>query len=146
MLAISTKADAVVGAYPEKCDPIRFHLGTPGRVTMNEYGCLPAQSAGLGFAVIDRKVIEALVAKAPRVKLQMNDWKDVPLADLFHITSGRAPDGEVIGEDIQLFNDIKACGYDIWCDPRISLGHVGTKVYEGSLYDHMLAQQQVAAE
>jgi hypothetical protein len=144
MLALSTKVDVVIGAYPEKSEPIRFHLGTPGCVTMNEYGCITAQSSGLGFTIIDRRVIEAMADGAPRVTLQKSDWKDVPLWDAFNIQRGRAPDGEIIGEDVLFFRHIEDAGFGIWCDPHIQLGHIGTKVYEGSLYDHMM--QKVAAE
>jgi hypothetical protein len=147
MVALSTKADVVVGAYPEKSEPLRFHLGTTGRVVMNDYGCIPAQSTGLGFSIFDRSAIEALASMAPKVKLQKNDWTDVAVSDLFHIRSGRAPDGEIVGEDVMFFRDIGNAGYTIWCDPHIVLGHIGSKVYEGSLYDHTLQQQQqIAAE
>ena len=47
MLAISTKVDAVIGAYPEKCEPTRFHVGTNGKVGLNDYGCLPVTSGGM---------------------------------------------------------------------------------------------------
>jgi hypothetical protein len=142
MLALSTKVDVVCGAYPRKTEPLEFLIGTPGRVAMNEYGCIPCTSGGLGFTVMDREVIVAMARKAPRIKFDVGDLKGKPLAQLFH--KGEREDGCVLSEDTTFFNDMRAAGYEVWCDPGLTLGHVGTKVYQGSLYDHMM--QKIAAE
>jgi hypothetical protein len=143
LISLSTKVDVVCGAYPRKSEPLEFLVGTPGRVTMNEYGCIPWHSGGLGFTVIDRKVIECLAEKAPRIKFDVGDIKDKSLPQLFH--KGEDANGYVRSEDTSFFSDVRDAGFEIWCDPHIVLGHVGAKVYAGSLYDHML-QKQIAAE
>src|SRR5262245_27062208 len=53
MLALSTKTDVVCGSYPMKREPLDFLSGTPGAVTLNDYGCIPFTSGGLGFTVVN---------------------------------------------------------------------------------------------
>ena len=43
------------------------------------------------------------------------------------------PDG--CGEDISFCNRARRCGYDIWLDPSIECGHVGTNVVNRGFYD-----------
>jgi hypothetical protein len=145
MLALSGKVDVVTAAYRAKEDAPRFQFGTPGKVTQNEYGCIPCCGSGLGFTVVNRPVIEALVEKTPTIEYPRATYPDsiVRIRHLFH--TGFAATGFAT-EDIRFFRDVEAAGFKTWCDPRINLGHIGTKVYEGSLYDYTLAQQQVAAE
>ena len=52
--------------------------------------------------------------------------------------------GLLVGEDVMFFNDIRKLGYDVWCDPSLKLGHIGSKVYHGSLYDHALSNAKAA--
>jgi hypothetical protein len=144
-LALSGKVDAVCGAYPTKEEPPRFNVGTPGRVTMNEYGCIPCRGGGLGFTIVNRNVIEHLAAKAPTITYPLDTQppSDVKIRHLF--STGRTEGGAFLGEDTAFFRDIEEAGFKCWCDPSLVLGHIGPKVYEGSFYDYTFAQQ-VAAE
>lgn len=36
---------------------------------------------------------------------------------------------EIIGEDIHFCNNAQTAGYDIWCDPSIKMGHIGSIIY-----------------
>jgi hypothetical protein len=143
MLALSTVVSVAVGAYSAKEEPLRFHgIGTPGRVTQNEYGCIPCTSGGLGFTIVDRKVIETLALDAPQIKLDYGDLKDQPIPHLFREDVNAA--GYFLGEDTAFFADVKAAGFEMWCDPTITLGHIGSKVYEGSLHDDYVARLEAA--
>jgi hypothetical protein len=44
-------------------------------------------------------------------------------------------DGGRRGEDMAFFADIRAAGYKVMLDPTVDLGHVGRKVYTGSIRD-----------
>jgi hypothetical protein len=140
MLALSAKVDVVCGAYPAKEEPLRFHLGTPGRVTMNEYGCIPCRGGGLGFTIVNRRVIEAMAEQSPIIRYPRATFPDstVAIRHLFH--SGDS-DGDWVTEDVMFFRDVEALGYQSWCDPVLTLGHVGSKTYEGSFYDYTMSKQ-----
>lgn len=38
-------------------------------------------------------------------------------------------DGNLIGEDVYFCDKAKKFGFDVWCDPTIPVGHIGTQVY-----------------
>lgn len=133
LLALSTKMDVVCAAYPVKQDPPLFFLRyDESRVHQtNEYGCLPVRGAGLGFAVISRNVIEQLSAKAPLHKYPFQSEK---IPRVFRCDN----DGdEERGEDMAFFSDICDLGYVVNLDPSVSLGHIGNKVYRGSIANFM---------
>ena len=133
LLALSTKMEVVCGAYPTKTDPPVFFLRYDGENThyANEYGCLPVKGAGLGFTVVQRKVIEELSAKAPLVKFPF-------LGELTpRVFRCDEVNGEARGEDMAFFSDICDLGYTVNLDPSIDLGHVGSKTYSGSIASKM---------
>jgi hypothetical protein len=142
MVGLSTRLDVICGSYPGKSEPLVFQLNVPGSVDMNEYGCIPVHSGGLGFCIIDRWIIKRLAAKAPLCKMPQGHQKGEPMRHLFRTD---VQDGQIVGEDTNFFSDVRALGYEVWCDPTIHLGHIGSKAYEGSLYEHTFTKQ-VAAE
>ena len=127
-LAFSTKMEVVCGAYPTKTTPSVFFLKyDEARVESNEFGCIPVEGAGLGFTVIQRKVIEELSAKAP---LRKYPWNENLIPRVFR------QDEEGVnarGEDMAFFSDIGELGYTVNLDPSITLGHIGSHVYSGSI-------------
>lgn len=142
MLALSTKADVVCGAYAGKTEPLEFYAATPGPVTMNDYGCIPFAGSGLGFSVVNRNVIEALANDAPVIDLKKDHFEG-GIKHLFH--DGLTEEGFFLSEDLMFFRDIGKRGFSIWCDPGIKLGHIGPKVYEGCLRDWMVEKLALEA-
>lgn len=134
LLALSTRVDAVIGAYPTKKDPIQFFVNTSGQeaVETNDLGLLPNVGTGLGFACIQRHVIEKLAARAP--KLRFND-ADERIAHIFRCDS---EGGDFRGEDIAFWADIRALGITVYLDPSIELGHHGAKTFTASLSNHLI--------
>lgn len=132
LLALSTHMEVVCGAYRIKQEERRFILkwDKSRPMTYNEWGCLPIEGIGLGFTVVQRKVIEELVARAPRVKWLFDAE---PIPHLFRC--GATPQGEFQGEDTHFFNEVRALGYTVNLYPDLDLGHVGAKVYSGSIRD-----------
>jgi len=135
LVALSQLHPVVCGVYPAKREQTTFYLYRDEQAVLlaNEQGLLEVWGMGLGFTVTRREVIESLVAKAPRV---WDDAGDRELAEVFRIggvdDKGRR---RRRGEDIAFFADIRAAGYKVLLDPEVSLGHVGTKVYTGSVKD-----------
>lgn len=133
MLALSTEMDVVCASYPAKRDAVTFMLTEEdsGPMRANEFGCLPIHGIGLGFAVVSRQVMERLAQVSPKVIFSEHPE---PRPYLFrcdiHNASAR-------GEDMAFFADVKELGYAVHLDPAVSLGHVGRKVYRGSIRDAM---------
>ena len=132
LLALSTKMPVVLGAYPAKRDPPTFLLSPEdGDVTMNEWGCLPIKGIGLGFAVVQRHVIEELAEKAPKLKFPESEE---PVAHIFRCDF---VNDVFRGEDMAFFADIRALGYTVYLDPTVMISHVGAKEYTASILDAM---------
>lgn len=128
LLALSTQMEVVCGAYPVKRDPPLFQLGVLQQVVeANKFGCIPVKGVGLGFTVIQRHVIEQLYAWAPKLKYPEHEH---PIPRVFRCDDS---DGEARGEDMAFFADIRDLGFTINLDPTITLGHVGSKTYSGSI-------------
>ncbi len=136
VLALSTVMDMVAVAYLAKQDPPLFMIGNGlDDIEMNEWGCFKRDGLGIGFCCMTREVVEAVAKASP--KLVYNTY-DEPVPRMFRL-DGITKDLHSQGEDMAFFEDAKAAGYDLWIDPSISLGHVGTKVYRARLADYMSA-------
>ena len=134
LLVLSQLRPVVCAAYPAKRDPTAFFLlydqSKDIWASADELGLLDIQGVGLGFTVIRREVIEKVAKKAKRVKDAISGRE---MASMFRIDSTK--DGDRRGEDIAFFADIRNAGYKVLLDPSIDLGHVGRKVYRGSIRD-----------
>ncbi len=131
LLALATKMECVAAIYPVKREPETWMLSTRGKRTVNEYGCLPIDGIGLGFCCVQRKVIQGLALKAQKVRFPDRDH---PVPRIF---SCDVNEGHFRGEDIHFCADVKSLGYDVWLDPAIELGHIGSKEYRGSFLEAM---------
>lgn len=129
LLALSTLVPVVGAAYPAKIEgAVTFFLQHSG-IVIGDYGLAEVEGLGLGFTVMQREVIEAVAAKAPRARDEITG-RDI--ASVFRIDTHN---GNRRGEDIAFFHDIRDAGYKVLLDPEVSLGHVGTKIYTGSIKD-----------
>jgi len=136
MLALSTKFDVVTAAYPARgAEGNLFAVNTVGiEPNVNEYGLRKINSLGLGFCIIDRKPLELLAAKSPRV---IDGIAQREMAEVFRVDRNAA--GYRRTEDIAFFDDLREAGFTIWCDPSIELGHVGENEWRGRFADALSA-------
>lgn len=132
LLALSQYRDVICGAYPAKVDRPTFYVNHDGW-PQGEYGLIEIKGTGLGFTVMARKVVEDLVARAPRIFDEVGNRE---LAEVFRVgatdSHGRR---SRCGEDMAFFADIRALGHKVWLDPAVDLSHIGSKTYTGSLID-----------
>ncbi len=130
LLGLATKFDIVGAAYPVKIDgPMVFHINSEAcELTTNDYGLLPMNGMGLGFSIMSRRACEAVAATKPRV---IENGRE--MAEVFRVD--KSPTGHRRTEDIAFFLDLKAAGFEVWCDPSIELGHVGDREWRGKLFD-----------
>lgn len=136
LVALSSVRDVVCASYPAKIDdgPTTFYVRYDDTkpIEPDEYGLFEIKGAGLGFACINKRVIDSLVEKADKVHDQISNKS---MASLHKI--GVTKDSHRRGEDMSFFESILNLGYKIHLDPTIELGHVGTKVYRGKMLDAM---------
>lgn len=131
LLALSQRYEVVCATYPAKMDPPTFFVNYDQEqgLVKNDLGLLDVYGAGLGFTVMHRDVVEKLVANAAKFTDEISGKE---MASVFRIdTTGN----HRRGEDMAFFADIRALGYKVWLDPMTDLGHVGGKIYRGTIRD-----------
>lgn len=111
----------------------QFRPNSAGRIQKDKQGAMEVEAAGLGFVRVNRKVFERLIAAHP-------DWKRAGSAFMtpqereHYYRFFRFPEEEDLGEDVLFYRAWREIGGTAWIDPRLSIGHVGSKVYRGSVY------------
>jgi len=129
ILGFGAVLGAVGATYPFKKYPIGFLVnlaGEPGQVEVNGLGCVKIESMGIGFTLIQREIMEKVAATKPMMRDDLNGQE---YRDIFRVD--RTPDRGPRGEDIAFFADVRAAGYDVWLDPSIQLGHIGSETFRG---------------
>jgi hypothetical protein len=118
VLAMATIKHVARASYPKRQDKLIF------------------EADGLGFCCVQREVMAALAEKAPLVWFGEN----IPCKQIFDEriakTQKAIDEGaeyEFVAEDTGFFAKVASLGYDCWLDPTIDIGHVGQKVYRGSM-------------
>lgn len=127
LLALSQKRSVVCASYPAKKDNPTFYIRHNAPIVADEYGLVEVLGVGLGFTVLRRDVVEAVSDKAPTTHDEISG-KDIP--NVFMIGNHN---GNRKGEDMSFFEKVAGLGHKIYLDPSIELGHIGTKVYRGSV-------------
>lgn len=131
LVALSQVVDVVGAVYPAKRDTPTFFVNLADRkeVECDEYGLMEVDGIGMGFTIINRKVIEELVATKPTMLDQMTGKT---MAKVFRTDIHQ---GNFRGEDMCFFADLKELGYRVHIDPSIDLAHHGQKRYTGRFMD-----------
>lgn len=126
VLALTTTHNIVSGTYPLKREPVKFVIHTDGDAyDVNSFGLVRVKGVGLGFTCMKREVIERIAATKPMIHLE---GPDLHMREVFRLENSA---GRRLGEDMALFADARALGYDVWLDPTLEIGHVGPKEYLG---------------
>ncbi len=118
----SKKYDCVVGIYPGRKEPLHYFIKFPDPPEQpNDDGLVPILGTGLGFACVNRRVMEALAESAKTLTYCGHKRKSIFRWDEL--------DGEERGEDYAFWSDVHAHGFKVWADTQASIGHVGYKVF-----------------
>lgn len=130
LIALSTQVDIVLASYPAKVEgPIPFFVDMDSPAETGDFGLLKIKGAGLGFCCMDRKPVQAIADISEECYDQSieRNRKKIFRHDIF--------EGKDRTEDFAFFADAMDCGFDIWLDPTIELGHIGSKEWRGKLAD-----------
>lgn len=124
-LMLDANKPIIGGLYVSKFFPMRYHaynLHDQKNYTFVEITKIPDEpfkcdGIGAGFLMIDRKVIEHMSKPEVIQKYgrSFNLWQK--------------ENGLQVGEDFSFCIRAKLLGYEVWCDPRVNLGHIGVKKY-----------------
>jgi glycosyltransferase involved in cell wall biosynthesis len=105
-----------------------------GELTMNGTGLVRATRVATAFMLIQRRVIEDMIAAHPEWQYYDHRCeKTVPALFDFKLT-----DEGYMGEDFLFCDRARELGYEVWIDPTISLGHMGVQEYAGNFGDDVL--------
>ena len=118
-------------------DPNSWCIRFPPRGTLelreDSAGALEVEGAGTGFLKVNRKVFDRLIAanadwKAPGSVFMTAEERK------WYYRFFRFPDqSDDQGEDYYFCRGWRELGGTIWIDPEITVGHVGSYVYRGSI-------------
>lgn len=119
--------DVVAVAYPKKQDNQRFTAVTlPGEIWSDAEGLIPVRSTGTGFMKIKRQVLQNFFDESPKFR---TGEADVDCAEIFVRT---IDNGERVSGDVAFCYRVRATGTKVFVDPEVRIGHVGSKLWQGS--------------
>ena len=137
LMCWSTKYPIVAALYPTKTDInpqfkslYSYHNDL---IMENDYGLVKMEGISTGFSIIDRSVFEQM---APKTETYL---AGSPKQETYRFFKTDVVDKQAIGEDIYFFSRwVKEFGGEVWVDPDINPGHVGSKVYKGNLREALV--------
>lgn len=83
-------------------------------------GCLPARTAGLGFAVVSRASLLRVADTLPELEDEGEKWRPYCLPFI----GERDGKPKYFAEDIALWARLAATGTRLWADPGLTVGHL----------------------
>ncbi len=144
LFALSLDKDITAGIYPRRGSDRKFfldyHLDDKGALEFDANGLLRISRIGTGFMMIQRHVLETMIAKHPEWAYDNNvtNRTEHAIFDLAIVN------GEYYGEDYLFCDRAAADGFTVFLDPSISLPHVGsekfTRDFEADVLKPLLEQ------
>lgn len=107
---------------PASAHELKEHAGGP----------LEVEGTGTGFLRVNRQVFDRLMVTHPDWKAPGSDFM-TPEERKWYYRFFRFPENDDLGEDYFFCRAWREIGGSIWIDPQLSVGHVGTYVYRGSV-------------
>lgn len=129
LMALSLDKDITAGIYPRRGMDRKFfldyYLDENGGLEFDANGMLRVKRIGTGFMMIQRHVLETMIAKHP----EWNYFNNVDNRTDSAIFDLQIVNGEYYGEDYLFCDRATADGFTVFLDPSISLPHVGTEKF-----------------
>lgn len=142
LVALSTRKNVVCATYPAKAEgKLTYYLNMAEGGEIGEFGLIPIKGAGLGFTVMDRLSAQAVSNMGTEITDQISGrtYRSVFRRDIIN--------GHARSEDMAFFADIIECGFGVWLDPAVTLGHMGMRQWRGKAADalHIVDDEATAA-
>ena len=138
LMALSLDKDITAGIYPRRGMDRKFfldyYLDENGGLEFDANGMMRVKRIGTGFMMIQRHVLETMVAKHPEWAYENNvdNRTDYAVFDLGLVN------GEYYGEDYLFCDRAAADGFTVFLDPSISLPHVGSEKFTRDFQEDVL--------
>jgi hypothetical protein len=132
---VDCPVECVGGVYPKREDPISFpvrYLPREDLIADPETGLLEVEAIQGGFVRYARSCLESMVEAYSELSFRTSRYEDLELPGLWReVMVG----DRKFGEDFAFFHRWRAIGGRVWCDPSITMAHVGLKAFIGNFGD-----------
>jgi hypothetical protein len=125
MSLISREEDVIGGTARKKTDSEELYAVKISDTTIQENGLIKCDGLGTGFLKLSSKAIKSLWESSEQYNTHRGECRMV-----FDV---KVIDGEIHSEDIIMTTKLKNAGFDIWLDPNMTCGHIGTKKFCGDI-------------
>ena len=135
LMAQSGGKDITAGAYPRRSKDKNFFADLYFDENQDlefDGSLMRLERVGTGFMLIQRHVIEAMVAAHPE---WFYDFKGEQVCGVFDFQNR---DGRYLGEDYLFCDRAREHGFKIHIDVDISLPHVGTEAFENNFREEVV--------
>ena len=135
LMAQSGGKDITAGAYPRRSKDKNFFADLYFDENQDlefDGSLMRLERVGTGFMLIQRHVIEAMVAAHPE---WFYDFKGEQVCGVFDFQN---KDGRYLGEDYLFCDRAREHGFKIHIDVDISLPHVGTEAFENNFREEVV--------
>jgi hypothetical protein len=135
LMAQSGDKDITAGAYPRRSKDKNFFADLyfdENKDLEFDGSLMRLERVGTGFMLIQRHVIEAMVAAHPE---WFYDFKGEQVCGVFDFQNR---DGRYLGEDYLFCDRAREHGFKIHIDVDISLPHVGTEAFENNFREEVV--------
>lgn len=119
--------DVVGGTYPKKADEEIYVVRQVTKRPLDpETGLMEVDGLGTGFVRLSKNAVNFLWDSAesyidPKDNQERRMVFDVVLEN-----------GQMVSEDIHMFNTLTRGGFKVWLDPKMTCNHIGPKKYKGN--------------
>ena len=132
---LSSGMEIVSGAYPMKTIPLRYNYNIP-QPPRAEGGLIEIENIGFGFALIHRRVFEAIIRRfghelkyTPSTNSSNYPISEKEYYNSYHFFHEYKKGEHYLPEDFSFFERASQCGFKAWLDTSIKLLHVGSHVF-----------------
>jgi hypothetical protein len=148
---VNAGVDFVAGAYPQRIgEGTKFHmrlLDRPAQALDPETGLLEVEAMPAGFVCLSRSMLERMIGVYTSLKFSFEQCPGGVAWDLFDGFWEADETGlrHKSGEDYSFCRRWRDIGGKVWCDPHISMGHAGMKLWQGRFADGFRPVEDKAA-
>jgi hypothetical protein len=138
LLALSTGKDITAGMYTRRAEDRKFfldiYIDAANTLEFDQHGMLRVENVATGFMMIQRHVLEKMVAGHP----EWTYFNDVYNRNESALFDFELTNGQYVGEDYTFCKRARADGFTVFVDPEITLPHVGSQEYHRSFKEAVL--------
>lgn len=121
---LDSPEDVIGGTTRKKTDDVEIYPIKTKNIETSENGFIKVESVGTGFVKLSKKAFTSLWESSEEYE---NEGKKCRM--IFDV---RIIDGQLVSEDVIMFNKLSNLGFDIWLNPKMTCVHIGIKKFYGN--------------